>query len=201
MSGRRLLDAAAVLKASRNVAKKHAAIRRKELDNYGKTSSLVHAIKSQTDRVILTVTAASALAQRFNGTRQESSPQATGDNDGRVSSTVPTQEERSGDSNKARREEGMEQDHSYDESFANTVAEPAKESSLNLQQARAKTRHVADRTIPPTGTTEGKPARYAGYIDQFLGPPADQAQEIQRQLEERIPIQVAKPPQVASVSS
>lgn len=76
MSGRRLLDAAAILKASRGVVTKHLALRQQQLDNYNKTSSLGNVIKSQTDRVTLTVKAASALAGRFNGPNIDHSTQA-----------------------------------------------------------------------------------------------------------------------------
>lgn len=66
MSGKRILDAAAIYKASRGVAIKHIALRQRQLDHYSKTSSLAKAVKSQTDRVTLTVQAAASLAQRFN---------------------------------------------------------------------------------------------------------------------------------------
>ena len=54
MSGKRLLDAAAIFNASRRVAAKHVVLRKDQLDNYNKTSSLAHAIKNETDRVTLT---------------------------------------------------------------------------------------------------------------------------------------------------
>lgn len=67
MSGRRFLDAAALLKASRDVLAKHLVLRQKQYDNFNKTSSVSKAVKSQTDRVRLTAKAASVLAERFNG--------------------------------------------------------------------------------------------------------------------------------------
>ena len=67
MSIRRLLDAIALFKAARGVVSKHAALRSHQLDVYNKTSSLAKAVKNQTDRVTLTVQAASALARRVNG--------------------------------------------------------------------------------------------------------------------------------------
>lgn len=66
MSGRRLVDLAKLVNASRNVAKQHLELRSKQLDAYGKTSTLARAAKSQTDRVTLTVQAAAALAKRLN---------------------------------------------------------------------------------------------------------------------------------------
>ena len=65
MIGRRLLDVAAILKASRAVASKHFALQEHRFDTYNKTSSLAKAFKSQSDRVTLTLRAAVALNQRF----------------------------------------------------------------------------------------------------------------------------------------
>lgn len=66
MSGRRLLDVAALFNASRGVAQKHIALRSKQLDLWSKSSSVAKAIKSQTDRVTQTVRAASFLSARLN---------------------------------------------------------------------------------------------------------------------------------------
>ncbi|MCJ1237992.1 hypothetical protein MMC14_005979 [Varicellaria rhodocarpa] len=66
MIGRRLLDGAALLKATRSVASKYIALQEHRFDTYSKTSSLAKTIKGQTDRVTLTLRAASALNQRFN---------------------------------------------------------------------------------------------------------------------------------------
>lgn len=66
MTGRRILDAAAIVKAVRGVASKHVAFRSHQLDVYSKTSTLAKAVQTQTERVTLTVKAASVLAGRFN---------------------------------------------------------------------------------------------------------------------------------------
>ena len=71
MSGRRLLDAVAVFKASRAIAAKHIALRQNQINDYNKTSSLTKAVRSQTDRVTLTAKAALTLAERLNGSIQE----------------------------------------------------------------------------------------------------------------------------------
>ena len=65
MIGRRLLDAAAILKASRNVLSKYFDLQEHRFNTYNKTSSLAKAIKSQADRVTLTLRAVSALNQRL----------------------------------------------------------------------------------------------------------------------------------------
>ncbi|KAK4623009.1 uncharacterized protein CLAFUR5_06912 [Fulvia fulva] len=66
MAGKRLLDAAKIVTAGRHVAKSHFAIRREQWELYTRTSSLAKAVKSQTDRVTVTVGAAIELAKRFN---------------------------------------------------------------------------------------------------------------------------------------
>ncbi|KAK5742494.1 hypothetical protein LTR17_003296 [Elasticomyces elasticus] len=68
MSGKRLLDAAALLSTSSSIAKQHFALRRQQWDVYTRTSSLAKAVKSQTDRVTVTAAAAAELARRFNET-------------------------------------------------------------------------------------------------------------------------------------
>ncbi|KZF22617.1 ABC1-domain-containing protein [Xylona heveae TC161] len=66
MAGRRLLDAAALLSASRSIAAKHVTLRSRQLELFSKTSSVAKAAKHQSDRVTLTFQAASALAKNFN---------------------------------------------------------------------------------------------------------------------------------------
>lgn len=65
MTGKQLLDAVYILKASRSVLVKHVELRSRQLDIYSKTSSLVKAFKSQTSRFPLTVRAISNLADRL----------------------------------------------------------------------------------------------------------------------------------------
>ena len=66
MSGRRLLDIAAIYRASRDVAAKHGALRKGQLDVYSRLSSLPRAVKSQTSKFTETFKAASALSQRLS---------------------------------------------------------------------------------------------------------------------------------------
>lgn len=66
MSGRRLLDIAAIYRASRDVAAKHGALRKGQLDVYSKLSSFPRAVRSQTSRLTDTFKAASALSQRLS---------------------------------------------------------------------------------------------------------------------------------------
>ncbi|KAL4899669.1 hypothetical protein BDW74DRAFT_163098 [Aspergillus multicolor] len=74
MSGKRLLDAIQFLNVAKSVATKHLAVRQRQLDVFTRTSSLTKGIKSQTDGLILTAKAATALAKRFNDTPPSQSP-------------------------------------------------------------------------------------------------------------------------------
>lgn len=66
MSGRRLLDAAALFNASRGIARKHVALRQEQFDRFTKTSSIAKAVKSEAARYTETARAASFLASRLN---------------------------------------------------------------------------------------------------------------------------------------
>ncbi|KAH8803270.1 ABC1 family-domain-containing protein [Xylogone sp. PMI_703] len=66
MAGKRLVDLAALFNASRGVAKKHVALRARQIDVYNQTSTLAKAVKYQTDRVTETAKAAAFLASRLN---------------------------------------------------------------------------------------------------------------------------------------
>lgn len=65
MAGKRVLDAANLLNAARAIASQHAKLRREQWSLWTKTSSLAQAVKSQTDRVTVTVQAARELGKRF----------------------------------------------------------------------------------------------------------------------------------------
>lgn len=76
MTGRQILDAIYILKASRSVLAKHVGLRRRQLDIYGKTSSLVKAVNAQTSRFPFIARAVSNLADRVksSGGSDPSSP-------------------------------------------------------------------------------------------------------------------------------
>ena len=75
--GRRILDVAALLYATRQIARRHAGIRREQVDVWSRTSSVAWAareqgakveetVRDQAGRVTLTVRAADALLKRLN---------------------------------------------------------------------------------------------------------------------------------------
>lgn len=152
MTGRRLLDVAAVFKASRGVAAKHVALRQHQLDNYSKTSSLAKAVKSQTDRVTLTVKAASALAERFNGRTPDYSTQGSQSKTSPQGAPIPSRDGASGSNDE---EAGVSQDHFYErpDQYAATAEFPPN-SNLGVKQEKAKRYPLPDGLVLPEDTAE-----------------------------------------------
>ena len=147
MAGKRILDAAALLAVSRGVFSKHIALRAHQLDTYSKTSSLAKAVKSQTG-TSLTAQAASVLARRYNGSTsgQSEGAQASTTRPGELDLDLK-------DSNlghgQVKERSGLEQDHFYERSEANSTANPAPSDTLDVAQEKAKRSPLPDGTIPP----------------------------------------------------
>ncbi|KAH6715196.1 ABC1 family-domain-containing protein [Leptodontidium sp. MPI-SDFR-AT-0119] len=147
MAGKRLLDVAAVFNASRGVAQKHIALRSRQLEVYNRTSTLARAVRSQTDRVTETVKAASFLASRLN----EDAPAWSSDSPADTSSgggQVPRKEKAAGPSN-AEPKNGIDQDHFYEKSSANSAVGAGLDGDLEIKQESASRYPLPDGTIPP----------------------------------------------------
>ena len=162
MSGRRLLDAAAILKASRAVAFKHLALRKHQFDTYNKTSSLARAVKNQTDRITLTARAASALSERLNGRGNGYPTESSQSRTTSQVARVPSQGSVDGTPVKDTNKQGLEQDHFYERSGKNTSAQPAPDSHIEIKQEEAKEQPLPDGTIPPVGASFGKHVERTG---------------------------------------
>lgn len=130
MSGRRLLDAAAMLKAARGVATRFVAIQRHQLDIYSKTSSLTKAVRYQTGQGALKVGAGSA---RVASSGHDSKEHAPG-----KKTPVPSQASTSGGREQVEKKSGLEQDHFYTQSEANTAAQSLPDSELGVTQEKSK---------------------------------------------------------------
>ena len=164
MTGRRLLDAAAIFKASKDVAAKHVALRQHQLDLYSKTSSLSKAIKSQTDRVTLTVKAASNLAKRFNGPGPEYATQAPQPRKSPHDVSISTQDaplrtERSENKN------SLSQDHFHERPVQSTPRENLPDSSLGVKQEQAKQYPLPDGTISTVDSQEEPEVSHGPILD------------------------------------
>ena len=67
MAGKKLVDLAALVNASRPVVQHHIALRKSQLDVFAMNSSLVKAVKLRTDPIIQTIRAAAYFSQRLGG--------------------------------------------------------------------------------------------------------------------------------------
>ena len=150
MSGKRLLDAAALFKATRSVASKHAALRTHQFDAYQKTSSLAKALKGQTDRVTLTVKAASALAGRVQQSSDNYSTQPSSQPSDAQRPQVPSHDSVQSPGSAPAGKEGLQQDHFYERSQQNSTTQPVPERDIGVKQETAKRYPLADGTIPPS---------------------------------------------------
>ncbi len=150
MSGKRLLDAAALFKATRSVASKYAALRTHQFDAYQKTSSLAKALKGQTDRVTLTVKAASALAGRVQQSSDNYSTQPSSQPSDTQRPQVPSHDSVQSPGSAPAGKEGLQQDHFYERSQQNSTTQPAPEHDIGVKQETAKRYPLADGTIPPS---------------------------------------------------
>ncbi|KAK5939966.1 hypothetical protein PMZ80_007384 [Knufia obscura] len=145
MSGKRILDAIALLRATRNVAYNHFAIRVSQAELYSRTSSIT---KGLAQRYPVT---SSLISQRFS---QSAYNHNTDDN-------IPHEDKHVGPQVHAKQEAGIQQDHHYERSEDNTTGIVAEEPGMEVEQAKAKRHPLPDGTIPPSGSP----------IDQEKGDP------------------------------
>lgn len=154
MSGKQLLDIAAIFKASRGVVSKHAALRRRQIDVYRKTSSLMKAINKQTDKS--TTTSSSGLALFTEELNDTGSATPTKQNDrSRLSTNVSAQEHVNTPPKSVETKSGVETDTSYERSGQSNIAPARPKSGLEVQQKEAARYPLPDGSIPPVGSPVG----------------------------------------------
>ncbi|KAL6713098.1 hypothetical protein ACLMJK_009219 [Lecanora helva] len=213
MTGRRLLDAAVIFSAARGVASKHVALRGQQLDAFNKTSTLARAAKSQTDRITLTVKAASALAGRFNEPSPRYSTQAsqTGPPDKSPSSQNQNHAEKPNGT--LEEKQGLAQDHFYRKSSENSTAESPPKDDLEIKQEKARRPVLQDGSVPPTSGESDisrqdedpfydvpKPDRMEVFEEKRQDPHDNTATRLPRRSENQIPVEVAEPTPVSTLN-
>ncbi|KAI9749154.1 MAG: aminoacyl-tRNA hydrolase [Chaenotheca gracillima] len=152
MAGKRILDAAAIFNASRSVARKHVDLRSQQIDIYSRTSGLAKAVKGQAQDVASSVQGASGFSRNFADSTFSSNAQRSGGS----SQEIPSKESTEGTAqHEPIVKEGLEQDHHYERSPANTTAEPVPEGDLNVQQEKPERYPLPDGTIPPSKSQLG----------------------------------------------
>ena len=154
MSGRQLLDIAAIFKASRGVVSKHAALRRRQLDVYRKTSSLMKAINKQTNKPTTASSSGLALFTEEVNDTGSSTPAKQNDRS-RLSTNVSTQEHINTPQKSVETKPGVETDTSYERSGQSNIAPARHESWLKVQQKEAAKCPLPDGSIPPVGSSAG----------------------------------------------
>jgi aarF domain-containing kinase len=210
MSGKRILDAVALLSAGRNVAAKHFEIRLSQVDLYSKTSSIGKAIRSRAERAAPSVYAS---AQSFTSAASHAARRSH-------DAPIPAQENVA-DPNSAASKDGKPMpDHHYERSKENTAVDSGPQEELHVEQEKAKTGPTADGTIPsrdspirtspagaetsnrrPITATNQDPLETVALQEglktttsrQSLS--SDEAKTLQRQSESQIPARPAEPPE------
>ncbi len=152
MSGKRVLDAVALLHASRAVASHHLSIRLQQLDVYSKTSTLVKAVKSRSDLAPRTIIPST---QRFGSNANPASQKTYGSNADAKSEQIPSTESVQKPHDEDVSNEGLEQDHHY-KPEDNSVADDVPRADLDIQQEKAKRHPLPDGTIPLGEAALGK---------------------------------------------
>lgn len=167
MTGRRLLDAAAIFKAARSVATKHVALRKHQLGAYSKTSALAKAAKSQTDRVTLTVKAASALAGRFDEPGPAYSTQASNKVYSSKGTSIPSEPSVEGAKQPVEQRQGSSQDYFHERSKEIATAESHPDGALGVKQEKATRYPLPDGSIPPAGAATGNATQNTDSYSQL----------------------------------
>lgn len=129
MSGKRLLDGVALLKASTAVASKHIALRRHQVKVYGRTSSIARVFKSQIEWVVKSIPE--------NATKMEVSQTGVDEN-------ITTFEKKS----------GLGKDHRYNKLETNTNFQPLPLSELDVEREKGNSQFLHDGSSPPDESTE-----------------------------------------------
>lgn len=132
MSGKRLLDSLALLKASSAVVSKHIALRRQQVDAYERTSSIIRVFKSQTESVTSIVKSIPRNAFQSEGSQTNVDVNRT-----------PFE-------NKS----DLDEDHNYKKPETNRNAQPLPISELNVQREKGKSQFLRDGAFSPIEPTK-----------------------------------------------
>jgi len=145
MAGRRLLDAALLYSATRNVARQHFRIRGEQLDIWSRTSTLAKTLG------LRRVNAADVQAQNPIKANVVHT-QRTEDTE-----AIPRQESVQGFAETAQVAGGIKQDHHYDRDQENTSKEPVHQEGLGVIQEKPANVPTPDGTLPPRGVPASTP--------------------------------------------
>lgn len=132
MSGRRLLDAVALLRASTAVASKHIALRRHQMNVYERTSSITRVFKSEIERV-------TSIIKSITGNSIKIGVRQTG-----VEENIAPFGKKS----------GLGKDHPYKRLDSYATDQPLPISELDVEREIGKSQFPQDGASPPIESTE-----------------------------------------------
>lgn len=145
MAGRRLLDAALLYSATRNVARQHFRIRGEQLDIWSRTSTLAKTLG------LRRVNAVDVQAQnpiKANVVHTQRIEEAE---------TIPRAESVQGPAETAQVAGGIKQDHHYDRNQENASKEPVHQEGLGVVQEKPANVPTPDGTLPPRDVPASTP--------------------------------------------
>ena len=143
MSGKRILDALAIVKATRTVASNHTRLRRQEFDTFKNTSSLINAFREGAYQAGIDIRNASVVARPRDGSGPRSLSEARNPRE----VTILDRDIKESFTTTAKRE-GLEQDHSYGISKDQTPVAPLPKQ---LKREREERNPLLEGTTPSTG--------------------------------------------------
>jgi aarF domain-containing kinase len=184
MSGKRLLDAVALFNVTRAVAYHHLSIRRSQIELYATTSSLARGIGQ-----------ACHSTNNASNAVYSSTQDATGAAKAKPNSTLETLDQKIADEGQSvKAAENISQDHCYDMSQQNSMADSKLNQDLIVRQDKGK------NNPPPDGMIQfvHSGLRQAGAYAQSFSP--EDAMKLQRRSEAQIPSEPTKRPTAETCS-
>jgi hypothetical protein len=145
MAGRRLLDAALLYSATRNVARQHFRIRGEQLDIWSRTSTLAKTLGLRRVRAV-DIQAQNPIKANVVHTQRTEDTEA-----------IPRQESVQGSAETAQVAGGIKQDHHYDRNQENASKEPVNQEGLGVVQEKPANVPTPDGTLPPRGVPASTP--------------------------------------------
>lgn len=139
MSGKRVLDAIAILRVTRNVAYKHFLTRLSQAQLYSQTSSVFKAFGRRFP----------VTAGRVSQFSQSSFQQAADD-------SIPHEDKAAGTQVHSRDQAGIKQDHHYERDQTVSSIDTHDSPDQQIRQAQAKRRPLPDGTIPSSSSPMGQ---------------------------------------------
>ena len=171
MAGKRLLDAAAILNASKAVASSHLSLRLQQLDVYSKTSSLSKLLNNQQSREVYANFTSAAQAPSTPASRPF--PASRHSTTRSYSKQVPSVESTRAEDNAAAGKEALGQDHHYGRD-GTKIAPNTPSGNLRVKQEQAKGPPLPDGTI---SFEEGVAGQSKSHIPSEVAEPPRRTEE------------------------